>query len=116
MIGTMVERRAATALLVGLAGFLLLGGLGRPVAGGLALLAGLNAPRLALIGTYLALPLVAQTRPLGPLAISTSELLLLAATVGTIARLPRDRRPIGSRFDLATALSPGQRAALAVGH
>lgn len=107
MIWTAVERRAAAALLVGLAGFLLLDGPGATLAGGLALLAGLSAPRLALIGTYLALPLVVQTRPLGPLAVSASELLLLVAAAGTVARLPRDRRPIGSRFDLTIALLLG---------
>jgi O-antigen ligase len=101
---TTVERRAAAALLIGMAGFLLLDGPGATVAGGLALLAGLSAPRLALISAYLALPLVVQTRPLGPLAVSASELLVLAAAAGTVARLPRDRRPLGSSVDLPTAL------------
>jgi O-antigen ligase len=101
---SVLERAAVASLVLGLAGFLLLPGFGAALAGLVVLLVALAAPRLALVGAYITLPLVTQTRPIGPFALSPSELTLLGAAVGSAARLPRQRRPLGSSFDPPIAL------------
>ena len=88
------------------------------VPGTIALLAGLAAaglaavaPRIGLLAAVATLPLIALTRPIGSLAFSSSELLVLASAVGSLGRSMVPRSWLISRprfratsFDRPTAL------------
>lgn len=76
-----------SAIALGLAAWFLAPDPVRLAGAALAAASALLAPRGALLGVVAALPLQLETRPLGMLAVSASELLLLAAALGTALRL-----------------------------
>jgi putative inorganic carbon (HCO3(-)) transporter len=70
-------------------------GLGSLLGMALASAASILAPRLGLLAAMATLPLYLQVRPVGPLAVSFSEAVLLASALGTALRWAAGRRAEG---------------------
>ena len=100
------ERLAAVGLLLGLAGFFIAPGPAAAAGSALAVAAALTAPPLGLLAALATLPLDLETRALGPLAVSSSELMILAAALASglrwLFRAPFSLRP--TAFDRPIAL------------
>jgi putative inorganic carbon (HCO3(-)) transporter len=77
------QRAAALGLLLGLAGFFIAPGPAAAAGSALAVAAAVAAPPLGLLAALATLPLHLHTRALGPLAVSSSELMVLAAALGS---------------------------------
>ena len=91
------ERLAGAGLVLGLAGLVLLPGVGGLAATALALVVAVGVPNLALLVALGALPFHLENRSPGTQGVPASELLILAAALGTTARwlLIRTRRGAG---------------------
>jgi O-antigen ligase len=85
------ERISTLGLILGLGLYLIVPGVSLAGAA-LSAAAGLAVPRVGLLGALAMLPLHLQTRPIGPLNPSVSELLLAAAAVGTAGRWLTSKR------------------------